>query len=127
MKVTVKSRPSTYDAYDLIVDVTVTHRRPGRLPPSVRLVSVGAAQGAGFVFGNVVGGGLSPIEDTSLRNVLVRAVCAQLYLGNLVDCACGEIPALTTAQMRRFCAALENIQAFKRAFAGVALPRLSHR
>lgn len=124
MKVTVKSRPSTYDAYDLIVDVTVTCRRPGRLPPSVKTVPVGAAQGAGFVSGNVVGGGLSPIEDTNLRNVLTRAVCVRLYLGDLADCLCSEIPALTTAQMRRFCAALENIRAFKRAFAGVTLPRL---
>lgn len=127
MKVTVKSRPSTYDAYDLIVDVTVTRRRPGRSPPSVKMVPVGVAQGAGFVFGNVVGGGLSPVEDTNLRSVLARAVCAQLYLGDLADCLCSEIPALTTAQMRRFCAALENIQAFKRVLAGVALPRLPRR
>lgn len=124
VKVTVKSRPSTSDAYDLIVDVTVTRRRPGRLSPSVKLVSVGVAQGAGFVSGYILGSGRSPTEDVNLRTVLARAVCAQLYWGDFAHCACSEIPALTTAQMRRFHAALENVLAFKRAFAGVALPRL---
>ena len=123
MKVTVATRPSPHDEYDLIVDVTVTRRRPGRLPPSIKVVSVGVAQGAGFVYGNVVGGGLNSFEATSLRSALARAVCAQLYLGDFAGYTCDEIPALTAAETRRLMAALENIRAFLRAFAGVPLPR----
>lgn len=127
MKVTVVSYPPADRLeYDVVVDVTVTSRRVGRASASTKTVSIVAWQGAGFVGGRTEG--MAPeavVEDTSLRAVVTRLVCARLYLrGDLADCACADIPAFSAAQMRRFCAALENIQAFKRAFAGVPLPRL---
>lgn len=126
MKVTVVQTSASV-AYDVALDVIVTRRRVGRAPASTRTVSIAAWQGAGFVGGRVVqpGPAVEDIEDTSLRTVVTRLVCGQLYLrGDLADALVAEIPAFSAAQMRRFQAALENIQAFKRAFAGVPLSRL---
>lgn len=126
MKVTVVQTSASV-AYDVALDVIVTRRRVGRAPASTRTVSIAAWQGAGFVGGRVVqpGPAVEDIEDTSLRTVVTRLVCGQLYLrGDLADALVAEIPAFSAAQMRRFQAALENTQAFKRAFAGVPLPQL---
>lgn len=127
MKVTVTAYPPADQLeFDVALDVTVTSRRVGRAPASAKTVGIVAWQGAGFVGGRTEG--MAPeavVEDVSLRAVVTRLVCARLYLrGDLADCACADIPTFSVAQMRRFCAALENIQAFKRAFAGVSLPRL---
>lgn len=126
MKVTVTSFPlANRLEYDVVVDVTVTSPRVGRTPASTKTVSIVAWQGAGFVGGRAKGAEPEIVEDTSLRAVVTRIVCARLYLrDDLADYQCADIPAFSAAQMRRFCAALENIQAFKRAFAGVPLPRL---
>lgn len=125
MKVTVVQTSASV-AYDVALDVIVTRRRVGRVPASTRTVSIAAWQGAGFVGGRVVQPGPEVlVEDTRLRAVVTRLVCGQLYLrGDLADALVAEIPAFSAAQMRRFQAALENTQAFKRAFAGVPLPQL---
>lgn len=127
MKVTVVAYPPADRLeYDVVLDVTVTRRRVGRAPASTKTVSVAVWQGAGFVGGCVICPGAEvTVEDTRLRAVVTRLVCGQLYLrGDLADALVAEIPAFSAAQMRRFQAALENTQAFKRAFAGVPLPQL---
>lgn len=132
MKVTVVSHPpADRHAHDVILAVTVTTRRARRMPASTQTVTVAAWQGAAFVGGRIVSVsslvGLRAwvdIEDVSLRRVVTRLVCDQLYWRDLADATIAEIPAFTTAQTRRFQAAFENTQAFKCAFAGTPLPRL---
>jgi len=126
VKVTIARLSTTDDSYDVALDVTVTRRRVGRAPASTQTVSIIAWQGAGFVGGRVwrSTADTTVVEDISLRAVVTRIVCAQLYLRDLADCPCADIPTFSEARMRRLCAALENIQTFKRAFAGVPLPRL---